>query len=126
MQWVGQTVDLVWQWAKAAAAVGGVVWSSRRGDRQRGRVTEPQWGRDCGRSSGEGAGPWAEQRGGGWTVGGAAGGASHRAVPLTGRLSDGQGHGQQVSLGGEDVVVDVEGQLALLREQQVQVLKHLR
>lgn len=28
-------------------------------------------------------------------------------------------------LGGEDVVVDIDGKLALLREQQVEVFKHL-
>ena len=49
----------------------------------------------------------------------------HGGVGPAGRLGGGQRYGQQVGLGGEDVVVDVEGQLALLREQQVQVLEHL-
>lgn len=47
------------------------------------------------------------------------------AAALTGPPSGGQRHRQQVGLGGEDVVVHVDGQLALLREQQVEVLEHL-
>lgn len=59
------------------------------------------------------------------------GGGIHRVVAaaataaLTGPPGGGQRHGQQVGLGGEDVVVHVNGQLALLREQQVEVLEHL-
>lgn len=50
----------------------------------------------------------------------------HRVVPRAGSLGGGQGHREQVGLSGEDVVINVQRQLALLREQQVQVLKHLR
>lgn len=41
-------------------------------------------------------------------------------------MHGGQGDGQQVGLCREDVVVDIEEKLLLLREQQVQILKHLR
>ena len=53
------------------------------------------------------------------------GGGSYRMVPLAGKLGGGQRHRKQVGLSGEDVVINVQRQLALLREQQVKVLKHL-
>ncbi len=51
--------------------------------------------------------------------------SSHRIIVLTGRLSGGQRYREEVSFCGEDVIINIDGQLALLRKQQVQVFKHL-
>lgn len=51
---------------------------------------------------------------------------SHCIVALTGWLGGGERHGEKVCLRGKDVVVNINGQLCLLRKQQVQVFKHLR
>ena len=51
--------------------------------------------------------------------------SSHRNVSFTGRLGDRERDREEVSLCGEDVVINVDWQLALLRKQQVEVFKHL-
>lgn len=51
--------------------------------------------------------------------------SSHCIVVLTGGLGGGERHREKVSLCGEDVVINIDGQLALFRKQQVQVLEHL-
>lgn len=50
---------------------------------------------------------------------------SHCDVALAGRLGGGERDREEMSLRGEDVVINVNGQLALIRKQQVQVFKHL-
>lgn len=49
----------------------------------------------------------------------------YRAVAFTGSLCIRQGDREQMSLGGEDIVIDIKRQMTLLREEQIEVLKHL-
>lgn len=44
---------------------------------------------------------------------------------MAGWLGGGQGHGEKMSLSGEDVVVNINGKHALLRKEQVEVFEHL-
>lgn len=49
----------------------------------------------------------------------------YRVVAFTGRLGIRQRDWEQMSLSGEDIVIDIERQMTLLREEQIEVLKHL-
>lgn len=51
--------------------------------------------------------------------------STHCIVALTRWLGGGERDGEKVSLCSEDVVININGHLALLRKQQVQVFKHL-
>lgn len=50
---------------------------------------------------------------------------TYRTVAVAGWLGGGQRHGEKMSLSGEDVVVNINGKLAFLRKEQVEVFEHL-
>lgn len=51
--------------------------------------------------------------------------SSYCVVALTGGFGGRQRNGEKVSFSGEDVFINVNGKLAFLRKQQVEVFKHL-